>query len=496
MGNSQLFCTLISESCNHFQWAQDDPRRTVPHMPWLRRLAAVCLCALSATLLPPIAAGEPAAAPASAPDIPFRKYELDNGLEVILHQDRSLPLVAVNLWYHVGPANEPPGRSGFAHLFEHLMFEGSRHVGHRFDELLESAGATNVNGTTSWDRTDYFETVPRRYLELALWIESDRMGFMLDTLTPDRMEVQRDVVKNERRQSYENAPYGPTSLALSDAMFPEGHPYHGAIIGSMKDLDAAKMKDVEDFFHSYYAPSNATLVLAGDIDFRDARRMVEHYFGSLAKRPKPARNTSVTPALGKIERLTLEEPVDLAKVSMGFITPPAFSTDDPALEVAAAVLAGGKATRLYKKLVVEKKLAGEVSAELESNQLCGNFVVSALAASGKKPAEVEGAIDGVLRELAAKGPNDAELERARRRLLVDLFASLGRLNGHDGESGRAGLLQRFNHYLGDPGYLPVYVQRLSHVTARDVRLAVARHLDLDKRVIVTTLPAAKKGAGK
>src|SRR5687767_415232 len=231
---------------------------------------------------PATATPQPAAAPASAtPRIPFEKYRLKNGLEVILHEDRSLPLVAVNIWYHVGPANEPKGRSGFAHLFEHLMFEGSRHVGREFDLLLEAAGATNMNGTTSWDRTNYFETVPREHLELVLWIESDRMGFMLDTLNQERLDVQRGVVQNERRQSYENAPYGPSTLALLDALFPEGHPYHGAVIGSMKDLEAAKLEDVRSFFQAYYAPSNATLAIAGDFDGAAVKQLIERYFGTL-----------------------------------------------------------------------------------------------------------------------------------------------------------------------------------------------------------------------
>src|SRR5688572_622487 len=207
----------------------------------------------------------------------FEKYSLKNGLGVILHQDRSLPLVAVNLWYHVGPANEPPGRSGFAHLFEHLMFEGSRHVGREFDRLLESVGATNVNGTTSWDRTNYFETVPREQLELVLWIESDRMGFMLDGLDQERLDVQREVVKNERRQTYENAPYGPSMLALLDTLFPNGTPYHGAVIGSMEDLTRAELGDVRAFFQAYYAPSNATLALAGDFEIEAAKTLIQKY---------------------------------------------------------------------------------------------------------------------------------------------------------------------------------------------------------------------------
>jgi zinc protease len=436
--------------------------------------------------------------PLSAEDVPnkaeiaFEKYQLSNGLEVILHRDASLPMVAVNLWYHVGPSNEPKGRSGFAHLFEHLMFEGSRHVGRRFDALLESAGATRVNGTTSWDRTNYFETVPREHLELVLWIESDRMGFMLDALSPERLEVQRGVVKNERRQSLENAPYGPSSLALTDAMFPDGHPYHGAIIGSMKDLDAAKMEDVTAFFRAYYAASNATLTLAGDFEPKQARGWIEKYFGGLPKRPKPARPKTTTAPLEKQIRVEVEEPVELAKVSLGWITPPTYGPDHEALEVAAAVLAGGKATRLYKALVVEQKLASEVAADLDPNALASMFNVSAIAASEKKPADLEAAMDKVLGDLAAKGPEPAELERARRRLLVELESDLQLLNGGDGESGRAGLLQRFNHYLGDPNHIGTYRSRLKAVSAADVARVVKTHLGNNTRVVVVTKPRGEK----
>jgi zinc protease len=237
------------------------------------------------------------------------------------------------------------------------------------------------------------------------------MGFMLDTLSSDRLEVQRGVVKNERRQSFENAPYGPSSLALLDTLFPGGHPYHGAIIGSMKDLDAARLADVEAFFRDYYAPSNATLTLAGDFEIDAVKSLISRYFGSLPTKPKPARPKHPARVLTKVERVDVDETVDLAKVSMGFVTPVAYHPDDVVLEVAAAVLAGGKATRLYKSLIVEKKIASEVSADLESNELASIFAVSALAASGKKPAEVEAAIDEVLKKLAATGPEPAELER-------------------------------------------------------------------------------------
>ncbi len=461
----------------------------------VRLLALLSLAsALLLGLTAPRAAADaaPAAAQPSPPEIPFEKYRLDNGLEVILHRDDSLPLVAVNLWYHAGPANEPKGRSGFAHLFEHLMFEGSKHVGHRFDSLLEAAGATNVNGTTSWDRTNYFETVPARYLELALWIESDRMGYLLDTLTKKRLDVQRGVVKNERRQSYENAPYGKSSLALLDGLYPAGHPYHGAVIGSMKDLDAASMADVRAFYEAYYAPGNATLTLAGDFEPEQAKRLVNRYFGPLDRRDKPAVPArKPTPALKKPARVEVLESVELPKVSFGYITPPAYTPDDTALEVAAAVLAGGKATRLYRELVVTRRVASDVEASVDSNQLASTFEVSALGASGHSPAELESGLDHVLEDLAEHGPSAAEVDRAKRRLLVELYDGLQLLNGPGGESGRAGLLQRFNHYLGDPGYLPRYVQALSAVSRADVQRVIKTQLSKDHRLVVTTLPQAE-----
>jgi len=445
----------------------------------------VTLLALGLGLTAP---GALAVTPAKAPDIPFEKYTLANGLEVILHRDASLPLVAVSLWYHVGPVNEPKGRSGFAHLFEHLMFTGSKNVGPRFDTLLESAGATNVNGTTSWDRTNYFETVPREHLELCLWLESDRMGFFLDALGADRLEVQRGVVKNERRQSYEDAPYGPSTLALLDTLFPDGHPYHGAVIGSMSDLDAAKLSDAESFFREYYAPSNATLTLAGDFDPTKIKGLVQRYFGSLANKPKPKRAAIATPPLSQVLRKEVVEPVELAKVSMGWLAPPAYSKDAAALEVTAALLAGGKATRLYRELVVKKKVASEVEADVDANALATTFSVSAVAASGKPPEALETAVDDALRQLAAKGPEAAELRRAKRRLVLALMSDVQLLNGRDGESGRAGLLQRFNHYLGDPGQLGRWHASLEAVTREDVKRVVEEHLDLSRRAIVTTRP--------
>jgi zinc protease len=444
------------------------------------------------------APGAVAAPPAPVVTIPFEKFKLGNGLTVILHSDRSLPLVAVNVWYHVGPANEPAHRSGFAHLFEHLMFEGSKHVGHEFDHVLESIGATNSNGTTSWDRTNYFETAPSENLELLLWLESDRMGFMIDTLTQERLDVQRDVVKNERRQSYENAPYGPSSLAMLNTLFPAGHPYNGAVIGSMQDLSAASLADVVEFFREYYAPSNATLCIAGDLDVPQAKALIARYFGSLADRKRPEATPTAYAPLPKPERVVVKEAVSLAQVSYGYRTPPAYTADDPVVEVATAILGGGKATRLYQRLVVQTKLAADVSASLESNQVSSITTLGATVATGKSSTAVEHELDLVLAALAKSGPTKAELERAKRRILVDVLSDLELLNGPGGESGRAGLLQRFDQYTGDPGYLPKYLAQIEKVSAADVQRVVKDLLKPEARVVVITeaQPEAKDGGAK
>ena len=462
---------------------------------WLRALGS----GLAAALLvwqggPPRARAEPAAAPGArsptaAPALSFERFRLDNGLQVIVHTDPTLPLVAVNVWYHVGPAREPAGRSGFAHLFEHLMFAGSRHVGDQFDELLEAAGATNVNGTTSWDRTAYFATVPREHLPRLLWIESDRMGFLLDGLDASRLAVQQGVVANERRETYEDAPYGPSTLALLDALFPPGHPYHGAIIGSIRDVGAATLDDVERFYERYYAPSNATLVLAGDVTIADARRLVSRYFGTLPRRPSPPRTAKATTPLHSPVRVEVPEDVELARVALGWIAPPAFGPSDAPLEVAATVLAGGRATRLYRALVTDESVATDVGAYVDANELASMVIVMATGKRGVSGAELERRLDGVIADLGRSGPTAEELARAQRRILVDLYSDLQLLDGSGGDSGRAGLLQRYHHYLGDPGFLPRYVARIEAVTASDVARVVTEQLNPNRRATVITRPA-------
>ncbi len=425
--------------------------------------------------------------------IPYQSYALPNGLQVILHHDPGLPRVAVSLWYHVGPANEPRGRSGFAHLFEHLMFAGSRHVGPDFDRLMEEMGATGVNGTTSWDRTNYFETVPREYLERVLWIESDRMGFLLDGVGQEQLDLQRDVVKNERRQAYEDAPYGPSQLKRLDTVYPAGHPYHGAIIGSMEDLSAATLADVQSFYASYYAPSNATLTIAGDFDPEPARALVEKYFGPLRSLPKPPLAQHAQQPTTLPQRLEVKEPVEVPRVTFTWTAPPAYDPDEAPLSVAAAILAQGKASRLYRQLVVKEKLALSVDADLDANQLGSLVTVSALAMSSVPVARVEQSLDRELERLA-KGPvTDAELERAKRAHLLSLRQEIELLNDSSGESGRAGILQRLNHYLGDPGALPCLVEKLQAVSGQDVQRVTKTHLARSRRVTVVTVPASTQG---
>ncbi len=426
-----------------------------------------------------------------ATTIPFVEYRLANGLQVILHHDASLPLVAVNVWYHVGPVNEPKGRSGFAHLFEHLMFEGSKHVGPNFDRYLEAAGASNVNGTTSFDRTNYFETVPPEHLELALWLESDRMGFLHTALTQERFDVQREVVKNERRQSYENAPYGPSALTLFETLFPPGHPYRGAIIGSVADLDAASLDDAREFFERYYAPSNATLTLAGAFDEITARAWIDRYFGSLRRVPRPPPGTTGELLLPPARHVEVAEPVDVAKVTFAWLAAPAYGIDHAPLVITTELLAGGRSARLYRTLVKEQRLATEVSADFDGYARCSLVTIDALVSSSATTEAVERGITAELERLAQSGPTAAELSRAKRRILLSQASDLALLNGPSGSSGRAGWLQEFNHYLGAPGALDTFRASLLRVTAADVRRVVSSVLGVQHRTILVTVPAGK-----
>jgi len=376
--------------------------------------------------------------------IPFEKFVLPNGLTVIFHEDRSSPLVAVNLWYHVGSKDEEPGRTGFAHLFEHLMFMGSKNAPYpSFDSIMESWGGHN-NGTTSNDRTNYYEIGPTNLLETCLWLEADRLATLADVITEEELERQRKVVQNERRQSYENRPYGQSELVIPDAMYTADHPYHWPTIGSHADLEAAGVADVRAFFERYYLPSNASLVVAGDFDFVAGRALVEKYFGWIAKRPAPARRTPPPTVLDGNREITLTDRVQLPRLRLCWHSPPLFARGDADLDLAAQILGGGKSSRLYKSLVFERRLAQDAFAYQSSQMLSSLFHVGVTAKPGVTLDQVQQAVDEELQLFATKGPTDAEVERARNSHLADYYKSLDHLQT------RADILNHYEHLFGDP----------------------------------------------
>ena len=445
----------------------------------------------TALLLLSFIAPHPASADTPAlPTIPFTKYKLDNGLEVILAPDKRLPIVAVNIWYHVGAANEEPGRTGFAHLFEHMMFTGSKHIPRGLDDrLLEAAGVVDSNASTSFDRTNYFDTLPANQLELGLWIHSDRMGYLLDALDQKALANQQDVVRNERRETMENRPYGVVDEALFHALFPEGHPYRPAIMGSHADIQSARLADVRDFFKRYYRPNNATLVIAGDFDPANARRLVQKYFGPLSRGPDVPKRSIVTPPIVGEHRLIVTDRIELPRVDIAWLTPPAFAADDAELQIAAEILAGGKSSRLYKKLVYDLQVAQSVSADQDDYAQTSIFGVEALARPGHTNLELEAAIDAELAQLAKEGPTQPEVDRARNGIERRMFEGLEKVGGN---GGRANRLNYYNQYTGDPGYLPKDIERYRRVTPDDVRRAIAKWLPNNARVVAYAERGEKK----
>src|SRR5580658_4967027 len=310
---------------------------------------------------PPKGAPVPAQSSAHAPEISYESYKLSNGLEVLLHEDHKLPIVSVDIWYHVGPVKERAGRTGFAHLFEHMMFEGSKHVGEKAHfKYLEAAGATDINGTTSFDRTNYFETVPANQLETALWLESDRMGFLLDTLDRTKLTNQRDVVRNEKRQG-EGRPYGIVDEEVYHLLFPKTHPYYADVIGSHADVEAARLNDVREFFTQYYAPNNATMAIAGDYDAATIKALIEKYFGSIPKGPDVQVTPVATPPITAERRTVVTDTVQLPKVILAWLAPSAFTAGDADADIAAHILGGGKSSRMYRELVYKQQIAQSAS---------------------------------------------------------------------------------------------------------------------------------------
>ena len=407
------------------------------------------------------------------PLIEFEKHTLANGLDVILHREPSLPVVAVNVWYHVGSKNEVPGRTGFAHLFEHVMFEGSKHHDRSFFAPLQEAGAT-LNGSTSADRTNYWENVPSNYLELALWLESDRMGFLLDALDDRRFNIQRDVVKNERRQSYENRPYGLVEERLLAALYPPNHPYHWPVIGSMADLDAASLEDVRDFFRHFYSPSNASLALVGDLLLDEAKALAERYFGDLPPGPLVSRLERWVPRLPAEIAVSMDDRVQLPRLYLAWPSAPYLSQEDAELDLLASILAEGRSSRLYRSLVQRRQIAQEVRAHQESGEIASVFGVELTAAPGHRLEELEAAAEEEIERLRQEGPSEEELGRAKTRTETQFVRRLESIGGF---GGRADLLNSFNVHAGDPGRLNSYLDRYFAVQASDVRRATQTYLD-------------------
>lgn len=427
-------------------------------------------------------------APLVAPRLDFEKYKLKNGLEVILLKDARLPLVAVNLWYHVGPANERPGLTGFAHLFEHMMFQGSKHVGDDAHfKLLEGAGASDINGTTDFDRTNYFETLPSNQLELALWLESDRMGFLLDTLGNTKLANQRDVVRNERRQG-ENSPYGLVEEEVYHQLFPKTHPYYASVIGSHADIESARLKDVREFFKTYYAPNNASLAIVGDIDKTQAKALVEKYFGPVAAGPPVPKLDATTPPITSERRAAVTDQVELSRVYMDWITDPIYKPGDAEADLLAMILGGGKSSRLYKRLVYDRQIAQDVNANQGSLILGSVFQIQATAKPGVKPEDLEKAIDEELDAVRKEGVTADQLSRARNVLQTRIVQGLETLGGFGGVADR---LNQYNHYLGDPNFLAKDLARYDNATVASVQKMAQEKLTKNSRVVVYGVPGKK-----
>lgn len=432
----------------------------------------------------PAAAGPPAApAPISVPTLRAYKTTLPNGLEVILDEDRRTPVVTVNVWYHVGSKDEADGRHGFAHLFEHVMFQGSKHVPEdTYFKFLEKAGASSINGTTNTDRTNYFETVPKNQLELALWLESDRMGFLLDHAGEETFKSQREVVKNERRQNYENAAYGLVRQFVREEVFPKGHPYHHLTIGSPADLDAATIDDVRAFFRRYYVPNNATLVLSGDLDRKEALALVERYFGPIP-RGEDVPRAKAAPVTHRGEtHIEVEAGVELPRVYVSWPTPAFYAPGDAELDLVADVLSSGKTSRLYKRLVYDLQIAQSVYASQASMELASMFEIVATAKPGHTGDELLRVIDEELAKLRSGGITDAELARSKTSIVANRVFEIER------SSARADRLNGYNHHLGDPSELARDVARTTAATTESVANAARSWLAPGDRVVTIVTP--------
>ena len=416
----------------------------------------------------------------------YTRFRLPNGLDVILHEDHTVPAVSVNLWYHVGSAREKPGRTGFAHLFEHLMFMGSKDAPEgKLDQWLEAAGGEN-NASTSTERTNYFENVPSNATDLPLFLESDRMGYLVDAMTPAKVDAQRAVVKNERRQRYENRPYGLASILLDENLYPPDYPYHWPTIGSMADLSAASFDDVVAFFRTYYLPNNASLVIAGDIDPAKTKTSVEYWFSDIKAGPAVPPQAAPVAYLAAEKRIVQEDKVQLPRLYMAWLSPAEYTPGDAELDLLANVLAGGKNSRLYKRLVYDMQIAQDVSAFQISSRLNSVFEIIATARGGHTLTEIERVIQEEINRVKAEAPSAHELGRAVNQFEASFLDRLENLGG---------LADQLNGYVamtGNPDYFNEDLARYKAIDPAAVRAMANTWLRDDGRVVLSIVPTGKK----
>ncbi len=429
--------------------------------------------------------------PARSLELPITQSKLPNGLTIIVHEDHLLPEVATNLIYRVGSKDEQTGRTGFAHLFEHLMFMGTKRVPSKaFDEWMEAAGGSN-NAWTSSDFTDYHETGPSTLLPLFLWLEADRLETLGREIDQPKLDLQREVVRNERRQTIENRPYGKVELRLPELLYPEAHPYHHPVIGSHTDLEAASVKDVRSFFEQHYVPANASLVVAGDVRASDVRALAEKYFGSIPSPPAPASKPAAPlplPKLDKTVRETIEDHVEMTKIVMAFPSPAHFQPGDAELDLLSSILSSGKSSRLYKALVYDKALAQSVSASQDSSALTSVFTIEIVVRPGVSVDVAEKAADDVLRETIAKPPSSEELQRAKNQISYEFADHLQSI------AARARLINMYWGELGDPNYVSQDMARYEKATADAVLAQAQKTVNLNARVVLRVVPVAAAAA--
>jgi zinc protease len=432
-----------------------------------------------------------AGAPEKIPAIPYQAFKLPNGLNVILSEDHTAPIVGVDVHYDVGSKDEKPGRTGFAHLFEHLMFQGSEHLPKgESDRLIENVGG-NANGGTSQDQTTYWQQVPSNALEQALFIESDRMGWLLPTLDQPKLDNQRDVVRNERRQTYEMQPYGTAWLALAENLWNPEFPYHWLPIGSHEDLAAATLDDVRQFFKRWYVPANASLSIAGDFDPAEARRLVERWFGAIPAGPAPVHEAPKPVPLDRERRVAIEDDVELPRLYVAWQSPPVFAEGDAALDMLGAVLSDGKSSRLERRLVMEERIAQNVSAGQSSEKLAGTFMITATPKPGQSVETLLSEIDEELARIGKEPPTALELARAVNKTEAAAIFGLEPVGGF---SGRAATLNRYYFEAGDPGFFPQDIGRYRKLTPADLSAAARTWLRKDARVVLVVNPRPRAAA--